>query len=212
MQDCQGVTQDQDLACTGSLTRLRRRQGQRCCFVRAPGAGLLTKLTHFQSYRRFPGNHGKATSEHFIEYNAPDGDQFSQHVGKKVFLKRMRGVGVIQSALKNGPNLPPLSAIYSAFTAMKQNQNGPTLGRGDTVLYVQVSVCECVCVGALRVQVFSLSRRQNGDTLHTCREFIVLNELWPVEVCKLQGINLEEIYRERGARPRSPRLISILYR
>lgn len=51
-----------------------RRQGQRCCFVRAPGAGLLTKLTHFQSYRRFPGNHGKATSEHFIEYNAPDGD------------------------------------------------------------------------------------------------------------------------------------------
>lgn len=62
----------------------------------------------------------------------------------------------------------------------------------------------CVCVGAC-VGVF-IQWRWNGDTLHTCGEFIVLNELWPAEVGKLRGINLEEI--ESGTRRRRFRLIS----
>lgn len=69
---------------------------------------------------------------------------------KRSFLKRMRGVG----AMKNGPNLLPFSAIYSAFTAMKQNQNGPTLGRGDGALCVGECVHARVCWSTVCVGVF----------------------------------------------------------
>lgn len=35
---------------------------------------LIIDLTHFQSHTQFLGNCGKATSEHFMEYNAPGAD------------------------------------------------------------------------------------------------------------------------------------------
>lgn len=74
LQDLRQPHRGLDLAETGSPTPSETTSGSPVpLFARAPGA-LLTKLTHSQSYRRFPGNHRKATSEHFIEYYAPDGD------------------------------------------------------------------------------------------------------------------------------------------